>query len=167
MTTTAIPKDFSTYTIQPRRSTETDRRHLLAPSIVASSAASTVGGTLTPRPYSPSATPRAGSPAPTTRRDTLANPATQPYRGFPSEAHYLAALNAWAEEKKYIHYDRSLVGFYGAKTTEDYLNQPKVDLGMNLGLREKWRARKRRRKESKAVPLDDGEVREGRRNTVA
>jgi hypothetical protein len=138
MATTNIPKDFSSYTINPRPSTETDHRHLLADSVAASSAASTVGGDITPRAYSPSTTPRVHS---------IAEP--QPYRGFPSEAAYLDALRAWAEEKKYLRCDTELKGWFGTTTTEEYASRPKVELGLNLGLREKWRARKGRRREAK------------------
>jgi hypothetical protein len=63
-------------------------------------------------------------------------PTQTPYRGFPSEAAYLAALRAWAAEKEYVQMDTALIGWYGRKTKEDYLNQP------GLGLRTKYKARK-------------------------
>ncbi|KAK4550864.1 hypothetical protein LTR36_000444, partial [Oleoguttula mirabilis] len=77
-----------------------------------------------------------------------------PYKGFPSEAHYLAALHEWAESKKYIQTtDTTLYGFYGENTIEDYASRPKIE---GLGLRRKWRARKEAKRETKG----------SRRNTV-
>jgi len=57
----------------------------------------------------------------------------KPYKGFPSEEAYLAALRAWAEEQKYFKIDTQLTGFYGTKTSEYYMNQP--------GLRSERKAR--------------------------
>ncbi|KAK6004680.1 hypothetical protein QM012_008542 [Aureobasidium pullulans] len=48
---------------------------------------------------------------------------TGSYRGFPSEAAYLAALTEWAEHKKYVQPSedaQTLTGFFGYKTMEDY-----------------------------------------------
>lgn len=48
---------------------------------------------------------------------------TGSYKGFPSEAAYLAALTEWAEHKKYVQPSeeaQSLTGFFGYKTMEDY-----------------------------------------------
>lgn len=153
----SIPQNLANLHIQPRRSTETDRRPLLSDSLAASETASLIS-----QPYARhndddgEATPRAQSPAPTARRETLATATPQPYRGFPSEAHYLAALRAWAEEKKYIRYDTGLKGFYGERTVEEYASQPPV----SLGIREKWRARKEKRGRGEAGG-------KGRRNTLA
>ena len=102
-------------------------------------------------------TPRAHSPALSTstaheRRATIAAPTT--YKGFPSEAHYLAALNEWAESKKYVQStDTTLLGFFGETTLEEYAKRPGVE---GLGLRKKWKARKEARQEAKMA----------RRNTV-
>jgi hypothetical protein len=77
----------------------------------------------------------------------------------------LAALNEWAESKMYIHYDVSLKGFYGPTTMQEYASRPKIDV--NLGIKEKWRARKARRDSKKAdtrgLELERGE----RRNTIS
>ena len=158
-----LPPNYSL--IQPRKSTETDRRHLLADSVVPSEAASEIvdfaDGDRTPLSHSPVRGEDSSSqfkiPAGQAheRRDTIAAPseAPRPYKGFPSEAHYLAALNEWAESKKYIYYDKSLIGFYGQKTMGDYANQAG---GVELGLRKKWKARKERKAEQKME----------RRNTV-
>jgi hypothetical protein len=59
-------------------------------------------------------------------------PTDTTYRGFPSEADYLAALRAWAEEKQYVQFDTALVGWYGTKPKADYLSKPG-----GLGLRKK------------------------------
>ena len=91
------------------------------------------------------------------RRDTIATPsaAPRPYRGFPSEAHYLAALREWAESKKYLDAGTTLIGFYGEKSMEDYSNRPGLEMG-SLGLKKKWKARKEKKAEQQAA----------RRNTV-
>lgn len=44
-------------------------------------------------------TPRARSPVSASK---VSDPSTQAYKGFPSKAHYLAALNAWADSKRYL-----------------------------------------------------------------
>lgn len=152
----------SNYSLQPRASTETDRRQLLAESIAPSESSSIISHGDGDR------TPRAHSPAPSTtgsafripagqrhdRHASIATPAPQPYRGFPSEAHYLAALNEWAESKKYIQQtDTTLYGFYGETTMEEYASRPKME---GLGLRRKWKARKEAKQEGKG----------SRRNTV-
>lgn len=51
---------------------------------------------------------------------------TGSYKGFPSEAAYLAALTEWAETKKYIQPSeegQTLSGFFGYKTMEEYSGQ--------------------------------------------
>lgn len=117
---------------------ESDHQHLLADTILPpplSSAASFVSdATITDHkerdvPLSPSTTeiPDVAS---------IIVPMQTPYRGFPSEADYLAALRAWAKEKEYVQFDTALIGFYGRKTQEDYLSQP------GLGLRKKAKAQK-------------------------
>lgn len=117
---------------------ESDRQHLLADTILPpphSSAASFVSvATITDHkerdvPLSPSTTE-----IPDTA--SIVVPTQTPYRGFPSEADYLAALRAWAKDKEYVQFDTALIGFYGRKTQEDYLSQP------GLGLRKKAKARK-------------------------
>eukprot|EP00918_Siedleckia_nematoides_P005419 GHVU01011948.1.p1 GENE.GHVU01011948.1~~GHVU01011948.1.p1 ORF type:complete len:169 (-),score=22.48 GHVU01011948.1:323-829(-) len=140
---------------EPRASAETDRRHLLsdssAPSPSTSRATSIIDyagdGDRTPRASSPAfststtTTQRARIPAGHTRHASLADPAPpQPYRGFPSEEHYMAALREWAESKKYLQQDQTqLIGFYGDKTLQEYADKPKME---GLGLRRKWKARK-------------------------
>lgn len=151
---------------QPRSSAETDRRHLLADSVAPSAATSVIDyapselgdGDRTPRAHSPSP-PQAPStfriPA-GERRDTIADPsaAPRPYKGFPSEAHYLAALHDWAESKKYIQpSDATLYGFFGPISMEEYASRPKIE---GLGLKKKWRARKEAKEEARTA----------RRNTV-
>lgn len=145
------------YSTQRRDSAESERRHLLADSVAPSESASIItditggDGDRTPRARSPAssvrhveADTRSKIPAnqqPYPRRDTMADPSSvpAPYRGFPSEAQYLAALNQWAESKKYIETtDTALIGFYGATTMEEYASRPTQD----LGIKKKWRARK-------------------------
>ena len=47
------------------------------------------------------------------------------YGNYTSEADYLAALRAWAEEKTFVDLgDTGLVGFYGKTTMEGYIQRP-------------------------------------------
>lgn len=104
-------------------------------------------GDRTPRPRSPllaASHASGGSEATETSR---------PYKGFPSEAHYLAALEKWAESRRYLEPETMLVGFYGPKTLQDYASRP----GVEIGLKKRWRARKERKAEKQDC----------RRNTVA
>ncbi|KAF2168149.1 hypothetical protein M409DRAFT_53459 [Zasmidium cellare ATCC 36951] len=121
----------------PRPSTETDRRHLLSPS----GATSLLSSTQT--------TPRASlENPPQLRRGTLADPSTtqHPYRGFPSEAAYLAAFNEWAESKKYVQHDTNLVGFYGETTMQEYAARPRQEFGLS----KRWRERKAKKEARRA-----------------
>lgn len=147
-TTTTFPQNLK------RTSQETDRRHLLSDSLPPSAAPSILS-------YADSTldgdrTPRAHSPAPSTQTQTTQTPQT--YRGFPSEAHYLAALREWAEDHQYEKKPDVGFAFYGEKTMQDYASQPRVE----LGLRRKWRERKGRKNS-----VAQGGQREERRNTVA
>jgi hypothetical protein len=134
---------------------ESDRQHLLAETILPpphSSAASFVSvATVTPhkdRPVSPS---QSATDIPDTA--SIVVPTQTPYRGFRSEADYLAALRAWAQEKQYVQLDTALIGWYGQKTKEDYLNQP------GLGLRTKLKARKEeKRRATISGERGDGDV---------
>jgi len=51
---------------------------------------------------------------------------TTSYRGFASEKEYLSALRHWVEEREYVQFDYSLIGFYGTKTAEDYAQNPNL-----------------------------------------
>ena len=75
---------------------------------------------------------RAASPA-----RTLVDTSNTPYRGFPSRAHYLAALHEWAEEKRYLQPGTTtLDGFYGHTTLDTYASRPKHEFGITRKLRE-------------------------------
>ena len=117
---------------------ESDRRHLLAETILSppqSSAASFVSvATITDRKDRDVSPSQSTVTIPDTA--SIVVPIQTPYRGFPSEAAYLAALRSWAADKEYVQMDTALVGWYGKKTREDYLNQP------GLGLRDKMKVRK-------------------------
>jgi hypothetical protein len=117
---------------------ESDRQHLLADTILPpphSSAASFVSVATITDHKEPDASP-SQSATDIPNAASIAVPVQTSYRGFPSEAEYLAALRAWAKEKEYVQFDTALIGWYGRKTKEDYLNQP------GLGLRKKAKARK-------------------------
>ncbi|KAK3671107.1 hypothetical protein LTR78_009068 [Recurvomyces mirabilis] len=177
------------YNFQPRSSTETDRRYLLADSVAPSESASIItdfaddGGDRTPRAHSPApstaqnaidqrfriAANNNNSHNPLERRDTIADPTVvpqQPYKGFPSEAHYLAALHAWAEDKKFVQVgDTTLHGFYGHTSMQEYAARP----GQDFGIKKKWRARKEAKQAKKEEKMSDAErtrIAGSRRNTV-
>lgn len=129
--------------LERRKSTETEHRHLLSDSVAPSESASMIAdyddGDRTPRARSPSRAASTMTP--------------RSYKGFASEAEYFAALEEWAESKKFLETDKRLIGFYGPKTMDDYANQP----GVEFGLRKKLKARKQRKAEQQSQ----------RRNTVA
>nr|OQO32416.1 hypothetical protein B0A51_00204 [Rachicladosporium sp. CCFEE 5018] len=150
---------------QTRSSTDTDRIHLLAPSLAPSIAPSSRPTTRAPSP-SGTLTPRASSPSqdsiPAHQHPSTPQP-EQPYRGFPSRAAYLSALQAWAESKKYLEASsaagKELKGFYGEVTMAEIAGRPRVKLE-GLGLRKKWRERRERGKDAiGAVGVGGGERR--------
>ncbi|KAK4504926.1 hypothetical protein PRZ48_002889 [Zasmidium cellare] len=135
---TSLQPTTTTNQQTPRPSTETDRQHLLKPTSF----------------YSPSSetTPRASTDTLQPRRGTLADPTTitqHPYRGFPSEAAYLAAFNEWAESKRYVQPDTNLVGFYGETTMQEYAARPRQEFGLS----KRWRERKAKREARRASAI--------------
>ncbi|SMR59227.1 unnamed protein product [Zymoseptoria tritici ST99CH_1A5] len=124
----------------PRCSTDTAQRRLLAESIAPSESASQRD-----MDFSGELTPRAQSPA-RTLTDQILN--VRPYRGFASEAEHLAALNAWAESKKYVQQESNLVGFYGHTTVEELANRPRIEFGISKLL--KGRKEKKKAKQDSA-----------------
>lgn len=91
--------------------------------------------TMTPKPFYNLTYQRPRPPSPTPSAQTTASEVSTTstllpsyaqsgaYKGFPSEAAYLAALSEWAEEKKYIQPSeeaQTLWGFYGGKSMADY-----------------------------------------------
>ncbi|KAF1827536.1 uncharacterized protein K489DRAFT_375646 [Dissoconium aciculare CBS 342.82] len=140
-------EDQTSPTRVSRHSIETERRHLLSDdhSIAPSESLSQVDASLygdgerTPCARSPTASDPQNS-----RRGTIADPATVPtisYRGYPSEAHYLAALRAWADSKRYVENDSALVGFYGQTTMAEYCGRPRVEFGFKKMMRERKKKR--------------------------
>ncbi|KAL2041972.1 hypothetical protein N7G274_005160 [Stereocaulon virgatum] len=80
------------------------------------------------------------------------SPPASSYRGHNSEADYLAALRAWAEEKTFVQPDEkcALPGFYGKKTMEECIaKNPALRVG-----------RKKGRKGSKGGNGDEGQGKE-------
>ncbi|PIA99047.1 hypothetical protein CB0940_03345 [Cercospora beticola] len=94
----------------------------------------------------PASSSRAASPA-----RTLVDTSTPtPYRGFPSQAEYLAALREWAEEKRYLQPSTTtLTGYYGKETLQAYANKPRHEFGISRKLRE-MKEKKQGRKQSVA-----------------
>jgi hypothetical protein len=130
---------------------ESDRQHLLADTILPpphSSAASFVSvATITDHKERDASLSPSTADIPDTA--SIVVPKQTPYRGFPSEEDYLAALRAWAKDKEYVQFDTALIGFYGRKTKEDYINQP------GLGLRKK--AKERKEEKRRATILGESE----------
>lgn len=116
---------------QPRRSTDTEERHLLADTASIVTSIYTEGDR----------TPRATSPAARVSQSAPALQQQKPYRGFASEQEYLNALHAWADNKRFETVtNAALVGYYGTTTMEEYASRPPAFQG--LGLKKKWKARK-------------------------
>ena len=82
------------------------------------------------------------------------------YGNYTSEADYLAALRAWADEKAFIEPgDTGLVGFYGKTTMEEYIQRP------GGGVRSKRKEKNETRKEGKEAEIIEGKER--RRSSVS
>ena len=110
--------------IQPQAQTQTQPR---TPSTQQPSSQET--HTSTPPESTTTTTSYARPPSPTPSTQTTTSTIlpsyaeTGSYKGFPSEAAYIAALTEWAEHKKYIQPSeeaQSLSGFFGYKTMEQY-----------------------------------------------
>ncbi|KAL8793312.1 MAG: hypothetical protein Q9195_004089 [Heterodermia aff. obscurata] len=83
------------------------------------------------------------------------------YGNYTSEADYLAALRAWAEEKAFIEPgDTGLVGFYGKTTMEGYIQRP------GGGMRSR-RKEKVDRKKEEGKGAGDVESKERRRSSIS
>lgn len=154
-----------------RPSTETDRRQLLAESIAPSETSSiytATDGDRTPRAHSPARSTATQHNTTQTRHQSLAEAShPQPYRGFPSQAAYLNALQQWAETKKYVEPTQTgLKGFYGETTMEEYAARPKAFQGEGLGLRKAWRKRKESKAGEKEKKEQEERLRLERRATV-
>lgn len=127
-----------------RTSTETDRRHLLAGSACQSEVSSLVDmesgdGERTPRAQSPV------RDAQSKPQETTAELPPQSYKGFPSKADYMTALNAWAESKRYLEpSDSSIPGYYGQTTMEEYAQRPRIQLGISS-----WKQQRKQKRDAK------------------
>ena len=76
------------------------------------------------------------------------------YGNYASEADYLAALRAWAEEKAFVEQgDHGLVGFYGKTTMEGYIQRP------GGGVRSKRKEKGETRKGGKEDEIIEGKER--------
>ncbi|KAL1306358.1 hypothetical protein AAFC00_005071 [Neodothiora populina] len=75
---------------------------------------------------------------------------TRSYKGFPSEAAYLDALRAWAEEKKYVQPDntsQTLIGWFGTRTLEEH--SPTAGQSQKSSLLKRWRMKKEAKREER------------------
>lgn len=153
---------------EPRSSSETEQRYLLAESICPSESASAItdvygDGDRTPRARSP--TREAETTVATGHRhQSIAAPEqahTQgQYHGFKSEQAYLDALRSWAESRRYTTpSETSIIGFYGTTSMDEYASRPPAL--QPLGIRKKWKSLKASRQEQKVKKLDE------RRATIA
>ena len=89
-------------------------------------------------------------PAPETKKP-------YPYKGFPSEEAYLAALRNWAVEKEFVKFDTALVGWQGKKTLDDYANQPGMEFAWRTRMKER-KAEKQRRATIAAAADPNGDA---------
>ncbi|EME47129.1 hypothetical protein DOTSEDRAFT_20936 [Dothistroma septosporum NZE10] len=87
------------------------------------------------------------------------------YRGFSSEAAYLAAFNEWAESKRYIQQeDTALIGFYGTTTMEEFAARPRIEFGLS----KKWKQRKEKKMQRQQTQqTQQPQQQQQRRQTVA
>lgn len=105
---------------------DSDYRHLLQqsrPSSVYSYATTAVGDD-TPR-QSTAHLPTASASQAGASSSTANAYKGGPYKGFPSREAYLAALEAFAQERSYFKHANNLVGFYGQKTMDEYIEEGK------------------------------------------
>lgn len=135
---------MATVNSSPNPESDHDTAPLLSP--LASSAANDHSPAAEPSIDSPNTNPPeyyappASTPPPNTRRVRFNTPppASDPdntsllpsysaakYGNYTSEADYLTALRAWAEEKAFVEPgETGLVGFYGKTTMEGYIQRP-------------------------------------------
>ncbi|RMY84573.1 hypothetical protein D0862_11377 [Hortaea werneckii] len=68
----------------------------------------------------------------------------KPYKGFPTQEAYLAALHEWAQTQKYLPVgENGVAGFYGTTTLEEYARkEPKVTMGVGSAFKRTMRRRK-------------------------
>lgn len=126
-----------------RPSTESDRKHLLAPP---SRPASLYTNNIDPLQTPSQSTTHPDSTSSRLERSQStpnATTATQPYRGFSSEEAYLSALREWVLSKTYYESDYQLVGFYGGRRSSEYISSN----GGPRALSKEERAREKERKE--------------------
>lgn len=107
-------------------SIESDRRHLLKVSRPSSLASFTTDNSKHPTPTQSTVRLRHVDNQTTTNGTarSLSEPGLpSSYKGFPSRAAYLDALQSFAHEKRFFTAEQQLRGFYGTKTSEDYLRE--------------------------------------------
>ena len=100
---------------------------------------------------------RFSSPPPASEPDNsslLPSYSAAKYGNYASEADYLAALRAWAEEKAFVEQgDHGLVGFYGKTTMEGYIQRP------GGGVRSKRKEKRETGKEGEGDEIIEGKER--------
>jgi hypothetical protein len=135
---------------------DSDRRHLLAPSIAPSVAPSIAPSVASSRPQSivsfecdDDTESQSGQP-PNHQTHTKRGPNT-PYKGYPSEAAYLKALIEFGKESAYFESEDPLIGFYGTKTSEDYLREYAEAKAQRNAAKARRRAEKEEAKRRKSL----------------
>jgi hypothetical protein len=111
---------------RPADSLDYDRRHLLAPSIVPSvapSVASSRPGSIVSFTSDCKATENPSGHSTSYYQTQPKRRTSTPYKGYSSEAAYLKALQEFGRENEYFESNDPLIGFYGTKTTADYLRE--------------------------------------------
>lgn len=130
-----------------RASAETERRQPLTENICPSETSSmfdveTLVGERTPRARSPAS---ARTIARSSSQSTAVDHSTQSYKGFPSRAHYLAALNEWADSKRYLDPGEStLTGYYGTTTVSELASRPRIEFGFS-----NWKQQRKEKREAR------------------
>ncbi|KAF2092938.1 hypothetical protein NA57DRAFT_62040 [Rhizodiscina lignyota] len=145
-------------------STDSDTRHLLAPSQPAS-----IMGTSRPPsimtqddniPVKDSGITSSEDAIKAARQRAQSVPELdRPYRGFPSRDEYYEALAEFAKEKQFFTAEQQLNGFYGTKTMQEYLNEKGGSKTMSR--KEKKAQKERRRSEQPrlaGVPETEGDA---------
>jgi hypothetical protein len=148
---------------------ESDRRHLLAPSIAPSVATSRAPSIKSVK-FAGESSNENGKVINISDESEGSSSSDsnvpRPYRGFPSQEAYLAALLEFGREKQYFETEQRLIGFYGTKTVEDRLREGGGHRSKSKAARKAEKERRKSEQLSKmpAIDEDGGEVRE---NTAA
>jgi hypothetical protein len=142
---------------------DSDRRHLLAPSVAPSVASSRPASVVS---FHTDVKDTSSQSSRHSVHSKPANRANKSHRGYPSEEAYLQALMEFGKEQEFFESDNRLIGFYGTKTVEDYLGKQAEERAIRDAEKAKRRAEKEEKKRRKSttqnnlsiVPEDEAEI---------